>query len=126
MEKHEQMAVVAWANYQPLIRGYLMASANGGYRRPAEARGLKLQGVLKGVSDLFFARARGGYHGLWIEMKTKKGKASLEQIAFIERMIAEKYAAVIAYGAEEAITCLKSYMSLPISISEVVEENNNV
>ena len=43
---------------------------------------LKKMGLMKGVSDLFISEASRGYHGLYLEAKTKIGKQSPEQNLF--------------------------------------------
>lgn len=45
---------------------------NGGSRNKLEAANLKRQGVKAGVPDLFLPVSRGGYHGLFIELKYGK------------------------------------------------------
>lgn len=42
---------------------------NGGYRLGKEAGRMKAQGVKAGVSDLVIRQARGGWHGLYLELK---------------------------------------------------------
>jgi len=37
------------------------------------------EGVKRGVPDVFLPVARGGYHGLWIEMKYGKNKTTSNQ-----------------------------------------------
>lgn len=70
----------------------------------------KSMGFRKGVSDLFFPQTSrladhyndSWYKGLWLELKTIKGKASREQVEFINDMIQCDYAAFITHGYEEA------------------------
>lgn len=112
MEKHEQIAVINWASYIPEIKNRLFHIPNGGSRHVAEAISLKKQGVKKGVSDLFLPIPKNGFHGLWIEIKAKKGRVSPEQQAWIDDMLALGYAAIVAYGADAAITGIKSYMEI--------------
>lgn len=78
-------------------------------RRTAPHKGLilKRMGVLAGTSDIFIPRATSRYHGVWIELKTKEGRASPQQLEFIQDMIKEGYYGQVCYGAEEAILLIK-------------------
>ena len=58
-----------WNNY-PATRGLCFSVPNGGLRDVREARRLKLEGLLPGVSDLIFLWDGRAY---LIEMKTPKG-----------------------------------------------------
>lgn len=113
-EDAEQQAVFDWAAYQPALR-WLHAIPNGGGRDKREAARLKRQGVKPGVADIFLPIARGGYHGLYIEMKRtpKQGRSSVspDQAEFLNYATAEGYAAVICYGADEAIQTIKNYLA---------------
>ena len=85
---------------------------NGGYRNPREAHNLKLQGVKPGVPDLFLPVARGGWHGLFIEMKRQKGgRLSDDQKAWIDALTDQHYLAVRADGAEQACEILYKYLT---------------
>ena len=71
-EHDEQGSLFQWAGiavfkYPEL--NCMFAIPNGGLRNPVVARKLKAEGVKSGVSDIFLSVARGGYHGLYIEMK---------------------------------------------------------
>lgn len=80
---------------------------------PRQGLLLKRMGIKAGVSDIFIARASKGFHGLWIELKSKGGKLSPKQKEFIENMNREGYLAVCRYGSEEAIATIKEYLNLP-------------
>lgn len=114
-EEQEQEAVMEWAmlmekQYPELA--LLFHIANGGDRHPAVAAKLKKQGVKPGVPDLFLPVARGGFHGLWVEMKRQKGgRLSDEQKAWIDALTAEKYLAVRADGAEAACDVIYKYLT---------------
>ncbi len=71
---------------------------------------MKKMGVLKGASDLFMAWPNQGFHGLFIEVKSKIGKPTPEQKAFIQRMRDAGYKAEICYGAEEVINTMQEYL----------------
>jgi len=61
------------ANNKEYLIPVLFAIPNGGARDARTAGSLKMEGVRKGVRDVFFACARAGAHGLFIEMKKRKG-----------------------------------------------------
>lgn len=92
----EQKATVAWRDIQ------------------------KKMGFRKGVSDLFFPQSdRLGltpkhmtYKGLWLELKTTKGKPTIEQEEFIQDMRDCGYAAFITYGYDEAETTIRWFFNL--------------
>ena len=111
LESQEQAAYFEWAQYIPELK-WAHAIPNGGRRDKKEAANLKRQGVKAGVSDIFIPLARGKYHGLYIELKTKTGKPSPEQKEFISDMRRNGYAGVFCYGAEEAIEATKQYLKL--------------
>ncbi|MFA9487094.1 MULTISPECIES: VRR-NUC domain-containing protein [unclassified Moraxella] len=134
MKKHEdsiQRAVMTWARWQTLapigINGklshFIHHSPNGGYRSKSEGRNFKLLGTKAGFPDLFLFIPKGGYHGLFIELKTPKGKTkngktrqagkvSDNQEMMIDRLNAVGYKAVVVYGANEAIDEIKAYLGI--------------
>jgi hypothetical protein len=57
----------------------LYAVPSGGDRHPIVAAKMRAEGVRAGVPDYCLPVARGGYHGLYIELKTATGYASREQ-----------------------------------------------
>lgn len=68
------------------------------------------QGMVKGESDLFFAVPNLTYHGLFIEMKAEGGKATPEQLEYIELMLSLQYEAVVLEGAKAAKEFIADYM----------------
>ena len=114
-EEQEQMAVIEWrdlmVNQFPELK-LLIHIGNGEWRHPATAAKLKRMGVKAGVSDLFLPVARGGWHGLWVEMKRRKGGTlSPAQKDWIEDMTEQHYMAVRADGAEEACDVIYRYLT---------------
>lgn len=111
-EHDEQVAVIQWA---AMAQGrfpelaLLLAIPNGGARHIAVATKLKAEGVRPGVPDLFLPYPNGGWHGLWIEMKTTTGRPSESQKWWLAELRKQWYSAVVCYGAEEAIGCIKEY-----------------
>ena len=83
---------------------------NGGSRNKAEAAHLKKQGVKAGVPDLFLPVARGGYHGLFIEMKAANGHLMENQKTWIRKLRKQGYYAVVAWGFENAKEIIEEYL----------------
>ena len=113
-EAQEQTALFQWAAYMarkwPELR-LMHAIPNGGSRHPVEAARLKAQGVKAGIPDIFLPVARGGYHGLYIEMKRKKGgRISVDQQQMIDALRDQGYRVEVCKGAEEASKTIKEYM----------------
>lgn len=109
-EEKEQEFLVRWANYHWFGR-HLFAIPNGGLRDKRTAARLKVQGVKPGVSDLMLAIPSKGKHGLFIEMKrTKGGKLSIEQDAFLKDRESHGYEAKVAKGWKEASEIILGYL----------------
>ena len=91
--------------------GLLFAVPNGSERNAIVGRKLKAEGVKKGVPDLCLPVARGGYHGLYIEMKRqKKSQISPEQVQWIAALREQGYRAEICLGATAAWEVIREYM----------------
>ncbi len=96
-EHYEQAVLVAWfrIKYPHVL---IFAIPNGGARSITTAAALKVEGVTKGIPDLFVPEWR-----LWIEMKRIKGGVlSPEQKSITEYLKSVNYAVIIAKGAEDA------------------------
>jgi hypothetical protein len=112
-EHDEQVALFAWAALSGIPELEMMtAIPNGGYRHPATASMLKAEGVKAGYPDILVDVARGPWHGLRIELKVKPNKPTPEQGAWIERLRAQGYRAVVCYGAQEAIDAILEYLGI--------------
>lgn len=115
-ETQEQATLFKWAA-QPSVRKeypdlkYLFHVPNE-RKDKMEAIVLKSIGVKKGVPDLFLPVPCGSFHGLWIEMKAEKGRASEEQKWWLKEMIDQGYAAVVCYGWKNARDELIWYLNL--------------
>lgn len=84
-----QTACVRWFRYSyPKFRLLLFSIPNGAklhgdaVARAKQWQRLVGEGAVAGAADLFLAIPSGDYSGLFIEMKTKKGKQSATQKAF--------------------------------------------
>lgn len=77
-------------------------------------------GFRKGVSDLFFPAGirlaenplQEVYKGLWLELKTDKGKPTKEQEQFIDDMLKLGYAGFITYGYDDAESTIRWFYNL--------------
>lgn len=85
---------------------------NGGKRSKTEAARFKRQGVKPGVPDLVLPVPRHGFHGLYIEMKYGRNKASSEQSWWLEQLTAQGYMCVLCVGADAAIRTICDYMRI--------------
>lgn len=85
---------------------------NGGSRNRVEAANLKRQGVKAGVPDIFLPVARGGFHGLFVEMKAEGGRLSEKQEEWLADLHAQGYAVKVAYGWEEARKAIEAYLGM--------------
>lgn len=113
-EDDEQITLFDWARanegkWPELAR--LFHVPNGGSRGPAEAGRFKAMGVKRGVPDVFLDVPRGGYHGLRIEMKRRRGGVlSDDQADWIDWYNSNGYRAVVCYGWDEARMEIEDYL----------------
>ena len=83
---------------------------NGGKRTKTEAARFKAMGVKRGVSDIFLPVARGGFHGLYIELKAKDGKVDAAQKEWIEAVRKQGYCGAVCFGGGLAADLIKRYL----------------
>lgn len=112
-EAQEQIALIQWANLQsckyPEL-ALLYHIPNGGSRHPAEAARLKQQGVRAGVPDLCLPVARGGYNGLYIELKAGRNKPTPLQKEWLSWLNQQGYRAVVCWGWQAAKDEIMAYL----------------
>lgn len=114
-EAGEQEALFRWAAMSeakyPALR-LLHHVPNGGLRSARSAARLKAQGVKPGVPDLCLPVARGGYHGLYIELKRAGGgRISDAQAWWIDTLTREGYWACVCEGWARAAGIIERYLS---------------
>lgn len=116
-EAGAQEAIFSWCDINrrryPELR-LLYHIPNGGRRDKSTAITLKRQGVKAGVPDLHLPVARGGYHGLYIELKKedKSNRPTEKQKEWLIELQQQGYYAVVAYGWEQAVQELVTYLEL--------------
>lgn len=114
-EHYEQKALFLWADLLiPKVPelALLFAIPNGGQRNIIIARKLKDEGVKAGVPDMFLPVARGNYHGLFIELKSKDGVTSKNQDYWLRRLSEQGFMAQVCYGWTEAKETIEKYLAL--------------
>ena len=111
-EHLEQVQLVSMVEAAyPREAAMLFAIPNGGDRNILVAAKLKKEGVRRGVPDMFLALPRGGWHGLFIEMKRRRGGVvSREQKEYIAALNAAGYRACVCRGCDEAFEAIKKYI----------------
>ena len=72
---------------------------------------LYAEGLLPGMPDIFVAVANKGFNGLWMELKTHKGKVSDKQKIIRERLTAAGYLVYMARDKDNAITLIEDYIN---------------
>lgn len=117
LESDIQIQVMQWASVQRYkgrpLEYYLHHSPNGGKRNVREACCFRSMGVKRGYPDIIMDIARGGYHGLRIELKrTKNEQLTEHQEERLEVLREEGYFAVACKGFEETIDVISRYLKL--------------
>jgi hypothetical protein len=116
-ESLEQISLLKWFKMQypeisDLLIGY-PAGVNLGLMQRVRA---KAMGLTAGVPDLqllvpTFDKSTGKViPGLFIEMKSEKGRLSPIQKSFHEKLRLYNYTIVISYSSAEAISAIRSYL----------------
>ncbi len=104
-----QKSIVATIRMHPGCRE-LFAVPNGGFRNIRTAVRLKGEGVLAGVPDLFLPVPTKKHNGLFLEVKTQKGRLSPNQTTFINAMLGRGYEVKVVHSATEALDVVKEYL----------------
>lgn len=116
LEAQEQTYLFQWASDMGDLKWpelhFMYAIPNGGSRHKLEAANLKKQGVKSGVPDVMLPVARQGYHGLYIEMKRRRGGTlSADQKNFIKFLQAQGYRVERCNGFHAAADVIEDYMT---------------
>lgn len=115
-EAEEQKALVSWfREFYPEYSHCIRVSLNGitlgkGQNAARRMASLKAQGLTVGESDLMFCVPSNGYHGLMIEMKTKRGRITDAQEEYLAKMEFLGYRAECCYGFADAKQVVSEYM----------------
>lgn len=114
LESRMQQALVKWFRYQHKVyKRLLFAIPNGGERSTVEAAIMQGEGVEPGVPDLHLAVARGGYFGLYMELKVLPNDLDPDQIDMMDRLTKQGYLCQPVYTLDQGLLCVNDYLSLP-------------
>ena len=113
-ETTEQIALFNWAKRTESILPELALM----YHVPNEGKRsnggiLKAAGLKSGVPDICLPVANNGFHGLYIELKFGKNKATKAQEEYMAMLNAQGYKTAVCYGADEAKAEILDYLQDP-------------
>lgn len=108
-----QVAIVtrslALAGTHPSIL-LLHAIPNGDFRGWGVGVKLKAEGVIPGIPDLCMPVARGGFHGLYLELKKGGSKVREEQWEVMEALHAEGFFVRVTNHLATALDIIENYL----------------
>jgi len=125
-EHQIQAAIVEWARRTKLdneyrVGDFLIKQANEGKRSWNVGKKMKKEGLTAGVSDLFLAlpvkatekvsKKERFFGGMWIEVKSKKGKLSYKQAMWITTM-SQNYICLVVDEVDDGIQAIKDYLRM--------------
>lgn len=106
-ESEDQIAVVEYCDLRDIP---VVHVPNESKRSVTYGALLKRMGMRKGFPDLFIPRACLSYHGLFIEMKTDKGKLSDDQIKWLKDLTKAGYLCRVCRSVEAAVEIINKYV----------------
>lgn len=121
-ESQHQMQVIKWSQQAHIRQAYpelklLYHIPNERKCSQITGRLLKLMGLKKGVPDLHLPVPRGKWHGLYIEMKTEKGKTSEAQDWWLLELQKQGYCCAVCHGWQDAVDVLEAYLCVNMKLS---------
>ena len=107
-----QSACVRWFRLQyPKLARLYISVPNGVPLGRASAAQFIREGLTKGVADTLLLVARGGWHGLAIEMKTPTGRQSESQRAWQRAVEGQGYRYAVCRSVEGFIEMVEGYLA---------------
>lgn len=95
----------------------LFAIPNGGEREAATAARMVAMGARRGYPDIGLDVARGGFHGLRVELKRpasegkRKGRVETEQTKWHTALREQRYCVKVCYGWQHAVMTIEWYLA---------------
>lgn len=106
-EYDEQRVVCRYLDFLGLKYVHIV---NEGLRSVQTGARLKKIGMQRGFPDLQILKPSGKYHGLFIEMKSLKGRPTSEQKQWIVELNSLGYYATVCRGFDEAKQVINDYL----------------
>lgn len=110
--KPEAIEQIKVAKFLEMIGALYTCSIAGAYLSVGQLTQIKRMGYTKGTPDLMVFEKRGESCGLFIEMKSAKGSASIEQKDWGKRAEEKGYRYHVCRGAYEAIAVIRDYLGV--------------
>lgn len=114
-EETEQITLFRWAafaeNKYPELK-LMYHVPNEGKRSVRAGSKLKQAGLKSGVPDIVLPVARGGYIGLYIELKYGRNKTTENQKDWLRDLCRQNHLTAVCYGWEQAKDLIESYLNL--------------
>jgi hypothetical protein len=100
------------AKYLDNVQATWFHCPNGGSRNAIEATKLKAMGTKPGVPDCLILDQLKGFSGLAIELKVGYNKPSEQQLAFLDKLVAQNWLVIVSWSLDEIITVLDWYYNI--------------
>ena len=114
-EYHSCVAIITWWAFAcrmfKVPEFLLMHIPNQAAGSPIRGMHLKRMGVRSGVPDYFLAVARGGFHGLYIEVKAAGGRLSDEQKKLQISLAEQGYLVKTCNSTDETRAAIEGYLT---------------
>ena len=118
-EHWEQKNLFLWlSRLEHPAKDLMFAIPNMGKRHVSFAVKMRDEGLKSGVPDMFMAYPAGGWHGLFIELKSLVGRARPEQLEWLAALQENGYRAELCKGAEAAKVVIRDYLKIQEGVSE--------
>lgn len=114
-EHEKQVSLVEWWSWArkrwklPEFALFAIPNAGAGSQK-GQAGKLKAEGVRKGIPDLALSIPRGGFHGLYIEMKRVGERARPDQLEVLSFFRSQGYETAVCEGALDATEVIFRYL----------------
>lgn len=111
-----QIEVIKWSKHPAVQKKYpelalLYHTANEWKCSVYRGAHLKRMGVKSGVPDLHLPVPRKGFHGLYIELKSAKGRVSDNQKWWLEHLTRQGNMCRVCHSVNETIDLLEEYLT---------------
>jgi hypothetical protein len=95
------------------LKGVLYCASMGGQYQPHFSQRIKAKksGYKRGTPDLFIYEPVGKFHGLAIELKVGKNRATKDQLKWRDELNKRNYVSEICNGIDETLKVINQYLN---------------